>query len=496
MKKQTPASPSIGDSRAARTTGESPKVGNFNGYSNHSSPSNEKRASNWSPSANRVYSSPYSQKLTTSNPRSLTYSLSSRSNRSAEKKSTSDKKKREKSPSLNSALDIPTTPTADSSIDNNDLVERICPSGPEPFGINTKISNEINQQPSNSKNKENTPKSAMRKMKEHQRAQDGMILMLKGEINRKKQLLTSTQDKTNAVNNELKLCENKIIDLNNEIEILKDQLKQSNGEIALLKFQIKKSSHTESPESIEVLQNQLDVSVELNKRLEAQMKTWLDEQVKLHRLIAEKEVEHRGQPLADKIECKVAAQPVVDSTAESPHVFVQSTAVKPNAPSSVESSPRVFRDLFSGLCSTFDEAPAKAEEVFVSESSIAVATVESTVVSASDTIEVESVSTSYAGGMPRSSAAVSDAFVYDSAKRKPLNTVAEKENAYNRPSSSSTTTSATYNYSSSRSTAIKSVMTPNSSFIEQLNRVKEENNSIKNDIMKFRGRLKVLQLDI
>jgi hypothetical protein len=244
------------------------------------------------------------------------------------------------------------------------------------------------------------------------------------------------------------------------------------------------------------LQNQLDVSVELNKRLEAQMKTWLDEQVKLHRLLAAKEVEHRGQPLADKIECKVAAQPVVDSTAESPHVFVQSTAVKPNAPSSVESSPRVFRDLFSGLCSTFDEAPAKAEEVFVSESSIAVVTVESTVVSASDTIEVESVSTSYAGGMPRSSAALSDAFVYDSAKRKPLNTVAEKENAYNRPSSSSTTTSATYNYSSSRSTAIKSVMTPNSSFIEQLNRVKEENNSIKNDIMKFRGRLKVLQLDI
>ena len=488
MKKQVAASPSIAGGREGHRLGDRPRTGSLTAAVTHGSPNNENRTCH-------LYSSPYGQRLTPSHHRTLTHgSGGRRSASSAEKRNTSDKKKKEKSPNLGSPLNIPTTPTADSSIDGNDLAERICSSGSDRFVVNTKINDEINQHVhgTGSKNKENTPKTAIRKMKEHQRAQDGMILMLKGEINRKKQLLTSTQDKTNAVNSELKLCENKIIDLNHQIESLKDQLKKSNGEISLLKFQIKKTC-PESPESTEVLRKQLEVSIELNKRLESQMKSWLDEQIRLHQLLAEKAVEFKGQSSVDKVESKPAA-PATDSTTETPNVLVTATAAKSSTTNNIESSPRVFRDLFSGLCSTFDEVPTKVEETVVPKQSCAVPEIIPAESTSSSKSNIDSLGTPSMGGAPRNNSSVSNIFMYDSVPRRPNLLVEDKENVYSKFDNSTHTTTTNYNFS--RSSATKSVMTPNSSFIEQLNRVKEENNSIKNDIMKFRGRLKTLQLDI
>lgn len=195
-----------------------------------------------------------------------------------------------------------------------------------------------------------SPRSFAAKLQQKQKAQDGIILLLTSQVNRKKQLLIGAQEQASQLASALKEKDCEINKLQKEVEEFKRQKRGSDGEAALLRFKLshqrnvnnKKEAERVPPplplsqeegcstrtndkvqhgspdrqswlmhwrrtqailrcvrgesESDDIhvmeknrIQQQLVEQVRVAQRLEAQLRTWVDSQINIHKSLANAE---------------------------------------------------------------------------------------------------------------------------------------------------------------------------------------------------------------
>lgn len=78
--------------------------------------------------------------------------------------------------------------------------------------------------PSISTNVDDTPNTALSKLKERQKKQDGLILVLTGQVNRRKQLLFGAQEQASQLAETLRQREQEVLGLKKEVGQLKGQV--------------------------------------------------------------------------------------------------------------------------------------------------------------------------------------------------------------------------------------------------------------------------------
>lgn len=86
-----------------------------------------------------------------------------------------------------------------------------------------------------------TPRTTISRLMHERRKQDGTALMMKGQIDRQRQLLLGAQDLAQQASCKLQLKEVEVNTLKEQVSQLKHHIKGSDGQITLLKFQLVKT---------------------------------------------------------------------------------------------------------------------------------------------------------------------------------------------------------------------------------------------------------------
>ena len=234
--------------------------------------------------------------------------------------------------------------------------------------------------------------SKVTKLQQSAKEKDGLIFLLKGTVNRKKQLLVSSQHEANVLNSKLRSSNEHIMTLKREVDHLKSYLKASKDDdsqkqrdplredkpVTAVQYidssssdKCTNTSFAEDGKDLDGLSTQLAIQRRYNERLEDQMRSLVESQFAANLVLAE-------QDIADKFFRKVlvGTDTVVGvassfdhivnhqiSKVESQHQHHQQqhqqqhtlregdgkNAASSSKSTAASSSPKLLKELFAGL---------------------------------------------------------------------------------------------------------------------------------------------------
>jgi hypothetical protein len=118
-------------------------------------------------------------------------------------------------------------------------------------------------------NNEVSPNSKINKLQDKNRHQDGLIMMLTGQVNRRKQLLLSAQEQTTQLETNLVEKDELLSQLQQVVVTLQKDVRENHGENNLLKFQLEKSKqNNKSLEQSLVVKNEIPINFRVMKDTE------------------------------------------------------------------------------------------------------------------------------------------------------------------------------------------------------------------------------------